>query len=61
MLGLVAAAAVLSIQGDGPGVTFGNGVPGFPVCAEPVTLVNHTLSPNASHGVLCVPCFFEKL
>ena len=34
------------------GKTFGNGVAGFPLCADPVTLVNHTLSPGASHGVL---------
>lgn len=32
--------------------TFGNGVPGFPICASPVTLVNHTLSSDATHGVL---------
>ena len=34
------------------GKSFGNGVAGFPLCAEPVTLVNHTLSEGATHGVL---------
>ena len=34
------------------GKTFGNAVPGFPLCAEPVVLLNHTLSSSATHGVL---------
>ena len=32
--------------------SFGNGVPGFPICTAPVTLVNYTLSTSATHGVL---------
>jgi hypothetical protein len=32
------------------GKSFGNGVAGFPLCAKPVTLVNHTLSAGATHG-----------
>jgi hypothetical protein len=39
-------------HGGGIGPSFGNGVAGFPLCAEPVTLVNHTLSEGATHGVL---------
>ena len=34
------------------GKTFGNAVPGFPLCAEPVVLLNHTLPSSATHGVL---------
>ena len=34
------------------GKTFGNGVAGFPICATPITLVNHSLSSGATHGVL---------
>ena len=30
----------------------GRSVPGFPLCAEPVTILNHTLSEGATHGVL---------
>eukprot|EP01046_Picozoa_sp_COSAG06_P072830 COSAG06_NODE_21492_length_755_cov_0.910061_1_plen_131_part_00 len=54
-LAAVLAAAVLSAAAAAPatiGKTFGNGVAGFPLCAEPVTLVNHTLSAGATHGVL---------
>eukprot|EP01044_Picomonas_judraskeda_P007710 COSAG03_NODE_844_length_5650_cov_2.078184_1_plen_192_part_10 len=35
-----------------PRTSFGNGVAGFPLCAEPVAIVNHTLSADATHGVL---------
>jgi hypothetical protein len=53
---LAMAAATLATTASGApttlGKTFGNGVAGFPLCAEPVTLVNHTLSAGASHGVL---------
>ena len=34
------------------GKSFGNGVPGFPLCAEPVTLLNHTVSDGSTHAVL---------
>ena len=44
---LLASVAEASI-----GKTFGNGVAGFPICAEPVTLLNYTLSAGATHGVL---------
>ena len=52
----ILASATLATAQQAPvkgiGKSFGNGVAGFPICAEPVTLVNHTLSEGASHGVL---------
>ena len=53
IVGKVSAAAVPPF-GSPPkiGPSFGNGVAGFPICAEPVTIVNHTLSAGATHGVL---------
>lgn len=56
---LAGAAAAQTPPGPVPpavaaviGKTFGNGVAGFPLCLEPVTLVNHTLSEGSTHGVL---------
>ena len=36
----------------GPAALPARGHAGFPICAEPVVLVNHTLSATATHGVL---------
>ena len=54
---MAALVALVALSGSAaqiatPGKSFGNGVAGFPICAEPVTLVNHTLSAKATHGVL---------
>jgi len=52
MLALLLLCGFANAAAAGIGASFGNGVAGFPICARPVTLVNHTLSAGATHGVL---------
>lgn len=55
VLGALAFGQGADTAGAAPptiGRSFGNGVAGMPICPQPVTIVNHTLSDAATHGVL---------
>jgi hypothetical protein len=32
--------------------TFGNGIAGFSICEQPTVVLNHTLGPNSSYGLM---------
>ena len=33
-------------------MTFGNGIPSFPICNAPTTVLNYSLSANSSYGLM---------
>jgi hypothetical protein len=52
LLGTALATAVVAAEPLVPGMTFGTGIAGIPICQEPRVVVNYTLSSGSSHGVL---------
>jgi hypothetical protein len=52
LLGTALATAVVAAEPLAPGMTFGTGIAGIPICQEPRVVVNYTLSSGSSHGVL---------
>eukprot|EP00041_Stephanoeca_diplocostata_P017490 m.354493 g.354493 ORF g.354493 m.354493 type:complete len:166 (-) comp20717_c0_seq64:2493-2990(-) len=64
MLLVIGGCIVMSLSGiaqpvppqpaapSGPGRSFGTGLAGVSICPKPQVVLNYTLSPKASHGVL---------
>eukprot|EP00729_Bicosta_minor_P013924 gene13924-22957_t len=50
-LGLL-ITSVIGQQPTPPGVTFGNGIAGIPICDTGSVVLNHTVSDGATHGVM---------